>query len=76
MIDQLVIGTCGVATVFLSQSKDVAVQRWACVVGLVAQPAWMWSAWHAGQWAIVGLTFVYTLGWLRGVRNFWWRAPA
>ena len=73
MIDQIIIGFAGLSTVYLSQDRDPKRQRWACIIGLFAQPAWAWSAWHAGQWAIFLLTFIYSAGWARGVWNFWIR---
>ncbi len=71
MIAQIIIAVCGVASVWLSQSKTRHWQRWACIFGLVAQPAWFVSAYAAEQYGIMLLTFVYTAGWIRGVWNFW-----
>jgi len=73
MIDQAVIAVCGCATVYLSQSRRHDTQRWACIFGVVAQPFWLWSTWHAGQWGMFALSLVYTAGWLRGIHNFWLR---
>ena len=71
MIDQAIIGICGLSSVWLSQDKRESYRRWACIFGLIAQPAWFWSAYQAQQWGILALAFVYTAGWLRGVRNHW-----
>ena len=73
IVDQIAIGVCGLASVYLSQSRTDKLRRWACIFGLAAQPAWMWTTWHAGQWGIFGLSFIYTLNWARGVRNYWFR---
>lgn len=69
IIDQVVIGTCGIASVWLSQDPRAGVRRWACIAGLLAQPFWMHATWTAGQWGIFALSFVYTIGWLRGFRH-------
>lgn len=74
MIDQAVIGICGIASVWLSQDARRSWQRWACIFGLVAQPFWLYATWTAGQWGIFLLSFVYLAGWLRGLHTFWWRA--
>lgn len=71
MIEQLIIAVCGLSSVWLSQDTRESYRRWACIFGLIAQPAWFWSAYQAQQWGILALCAVYTLGWLRGVRNHW-----
>lgn len=71
MIDQIVIGVCGIASCWLSQDRRPEVQRWACIFGIVAQPAWLYSSWNAGQWGIFVLSLVYAAGWIRGFINFW-----
>jgi len=63
VIDQLVIGLCGFASVYLSQDKLESRRRWACIFGLVAQPFWFLSAYQAQQWGILALSFVYAAGW-------------
>lgn len=73
MIEQAVIGVCGMASVWLSQDSRRSWQRWACIFGLVAQPFWLYATWSAGQWGIFLLTFVYAAGWARGVRTYWLR---
>jgi hypothetical protein len=70
-LDQIIIGVCGLASVWLSQSGDWRQMRYACIFGLCAQPAWFYATWQAEQWGILALTFVYTAGWARGVWNFW-----
>lgn len=80
MIDilaQAAITVCGITTVYLSQDTRTEYRRWACIVGCVAQPAWFYSAWTAGQWGVFLVCVFYALGWMRGVYNFWIRrAPA
>lgn len=71
MIDQIIIAICGVSSVWLSQDKRYNVRRFACLFGMAAQPAWMWSTWNAGQWGIFALSFVYAAGWARGIWTYW-----
>lgn len=71
MIEQTIIAICGITSVWLSQDHRQAVQRWACIFGVFAQPFWMYATWKAGQWGIFLLAIFYTIGWLRGVYNFW-----
>lgn len=71
MIDQLAIAVCGIASVYLSQDLRPRWRRWACVFGICAQPFWLYASLVAEQWGIALLTVVYTVGWLRGIRNYW-----
>ena len=71
MIEQAVIGVCGLTSVWLTNDHREPVRRWACVFGLAAQPAWFYATWQAEQWGIFALAFIYTLGWYRGFRHHW-----
>jgi hypothetical protein len=71
MIEQIVIAVCGCVSVWLSQDTRGEWRRYACVVGIVAQPFWLYATWKAEQWGIFALTFVYAAAWLRGIWNYW-----
>lgn len=71
MIEQIFIGLFGVTAVWLSQDGRDSVRRWACIVGLIAQPFWFYATWKAGQWGIFSLCFLYTYSWLRGIKTHW-----
>lgn len=70
-IDQVVIAVCGIGSVFLSQSTDADRRRYACLVGITAQPFWVYATWTAGQWGLLLLTFVYSLAWAKGIWVHW-----
>lgn len=71
MIAQIIIGIFGVAAIWLSQDPRIERRKFACLVGLVAQPAWFYATWKAEQYGIFGLCFLYTLSWLRGFWQHW-----
>lgn len=71
MIDQVVIAVCGIGSVFLSQDPSPNRRRYACLVGITAQPFWVYATWTAGQWGLLLLTGFYTAAWLRGIWNHW-----
>ena len=73
MIEQTIIAVCGVASVFLSQDPRRAWARWACIIGMAAQPFWMYATFKAEQWGIFVLCFIYTAGWARGIKTYWLR---
>jgi hypothetical protein len=71
MIEQTAIAIFSVAAIWLSQDSRYAVRRWACVLGLLSQPAWFYATWKAGQWGIFALCFVYAFAWARGFKTYW-----
>lgn len=73
MIEQLVIALCGIASCWLSQCRSHELRRYAAPIGLIAQPAWLYAAWKAGQWGIGLLSLVYAAAWCRGIWIHWIR---
>lgn len=68
---QAVIAVMGPAAIWLSQSRSVQVQRWACVVGLASQPFWFWATWESGQWGVFVVSLVCAAAWLKGLWVHW-----
>jgi hypothetical protein len=71
MIEQIGIALTGVIAIFLSQSKHVSLQRYACFFGLAAQPFWFYAAWTAQQWGILFMGVLYTAAWGKGLWTHW-----
>jgi hypothetical protein len=76
VIAQTWLALFSVGAVGLSQAKSPTLRRYACILGLLSQPAWFYSTWSAGQWGIFALCFVYASLWARGFYNFWIREVA
>lgn len=70
-MDQLGIALFGVAAIWLSQSKALSTQRYACIFGLIAQPFWFYATWRASQFGMFALCFLYTTAWFRGFWTHW-----
>ena len=73
-IDQIVqtaIALLGPAAIWLSQSRSVRFQRWACIVGLASQPFWFMATWASGQWGVFVVAVVCALAWLKGLWVHW-----
>lgn len=68
---QTAIALLGPTAIWLSQSRSVRFQRWACIVGLVSQPFWFWSVWSSGQWGVGVVAVVCALAWLKGLWVHW-----
>lgn len=71
MIDQIGIALTGVTAIFLTQSKNEAWRRYACVVGMCSQPFWFAASIAAEQWGIVFINVLYTLAWGKGIHQHW-----
>lgn len=71
MIDQVAIAVLGTASIWMSQSPTHRTRAWAPILGLAAQPFWIYATWRAEQWGILLLALVYTAAWLRGIRTYW-----
>lgn len=72
MIDQIGATVLSITAAYLSQDARESRRRWACIVGLSAQPFWFVVTWSAEQYAVMLLTVFYTYSWWRGVRTYWW----
>lgn len=75
-LDQIAIAVFGAGAAWLSQARTFRMRRWACVFGMLAQPAFFWASWRAGQWGVFFLTTIYAGAWLRGVWTHWIRPVA
>ncbi|CAN7657388.1 hypothetical protein LJR129_005150 [Acidovorax sp. LjRoot129] len=70
-IVQIVLAILGPAAIWLSQSRSVLLQRWACIVGLVSQPFWFWAVMESGQWGVAVVAIACALAWLKGLWVHW-----
>lgn len=50
-------------------SRHNSWSRWGHVVGLSAQPFWLYTSYVNEQWGLVALTLFYTYCWITGIRN-------
>ena len=73
---QLALAAFGVAAILMAMSNDAWARKWAPVVGLLGQPAWLWFAMRSGAWGVMALTVVYTAAYLGGFALQWWPGRA
>jgi hypothetical protein len=71
MIDQIGIALTGVTAIFLTQSKNEWLRRYACLFGMAGQPFWFYAAFTAEQWGILALNFLYAAAWAKGIWQHW-----
>lgn len=71
---QIALLVLSLSAVACSQSRRGDVRRWAPIFGLMSQPLWFWTTYHAGLWGIFACSVAYTGIWARGFYNAWcWR---
>jgi hypothetical protein len=71
MIIQTMIVITGVIAIFMTQSKNVNVQKYACIFGLIGQPFWIWASLESEQWGMLTVSVLYTIAWFQGFYNYW-----
>tara|TARA_Y100000310_G_C20244643_1_gene606228 strand:- start:17 stop:292 length:276 start_codon:yes stop_codon:yes gene_type:complete len=70
-MDQIIIFISGGLAVWMSQDRQIKYQRYACIVGLIGQPFWLYATFNNDQWGMFGLSIFYTIAWLKGVNTYW-----
>jgi hypothetical protein len=75
MIAQIFIIIFGVTAAWLTQQNNENLKKYACIFGVLSQPFWFYSAWQSQQWGVFGLSFVYSVVWLLGLKNYWLTKP-
>jgi hypothetical protein len=69
---QLAIALFGLTALYLSMVRATPrAMRWAPVIGLMGQPAWLWATWSAGQFGMFGLCVAYTVVYAVAAWKFW-----
>jgi hypothetical protein len=69
--DQVILILCGGGAVYLSQDKRPVFRKYACIVGLFAQPFWFYTAWVHNQSGALLAAFIYSYAYFKGFKNFW-----
>lgn len=70
-MEQIAIAVTGVIAIYLSQQSNEKLKKYACILGIIGQPFWFYSAYKAEQWGIFMLCFFYTYSWSVGLTNNW-----
>lgn len=69
MIAQSAILIFSAVGIWLLSCRDAG--RWGWIVGLGAQPFWLWETFHAAQWGMFANAMVFTAIYARGMLNHW-----
>lgn len=71
-ISEAMIFVLGSGAVFLLNLNN-KWSKWGAIIGLLSEPFWFFSAWQSGSWGIFAVSFIYTISYINGVYNFWFR---
>ena len=72
MLTQLILAVCGLTALYLATcTESQTARRWAPVVGLAGQPAWLWFAVTSNAWGLSLLSLVYSAVSVRGIWVQW-----
>lgn len=71
MIEQAIIAICGALSIWCVSSPHARTRGWGAIIGLCAQPFWLYATWQSEQWGMFTLSLIYTAGWARGVHTYW-----
>jgi hypothetical protein len=75
MLVQLALAICGLAALWLAMGTSARGRRWAPLIGLCGQPAWLWFAWDVRAWGLVAVSIAYTAVYARGAWLQWRKMP-
>lgn len=48
-------------------STSQTPNRWGFLLGVLAQPLWIYETWQASQWGMLALSICFLLGYARGL---------
>jgi hypothetical protein len=68
---QLALAVFGLSALWLATGQSARGRRWAPVIGLCGQPAWLWFAVDAQAWGLFTLSLAYTAVYARGALLQW-----
>jgi hypothetical protein len=73
---QLALAGFGLTALWLAMGHSERGRRWAPVIGLCGQPAWLWFGWQVQTsgleaWGLLVLSLAYTVVYARGVWVQW-----
>ncbi len=69
---QIALAFFGLSALWMATcTESQTARRWAPVVGLLGQPAWLWFAISTSAWGLLALSLAYTAVYVRGAWLNW-----
>lgn len=69
-IAQIIVILSGVMAVLLVNRVD-ELKKYGSLIGLIGQPAWVYTFIYHDQWLMLVVSILYTYGWASGTWNHW-----
>lgn len=69
--DQWLIAITGCTSSWMIHDERRDWRLAASLIACIGQIGWFVAAYKAGQWGIFVVDFIYTLGWIRGIKSNW-----
>jgi hypothetical protein len=70
-MEQAIIAVTGGLAFCLTQQSNQKLKRYACLVGLIGQPFWMYATYTNELPGMFIATLIHTFGCLLGIKNNW-----
>ncbi len=71
-IAEVMIFVLGSSAVFFLNLNN-KWSKWGAILGLLSEPFWFMSAWLSKSWGIFAVSFIYTISYIIGLYNFWFK---
>lgn len=68
---QVILAVFGLAALWMATGHSQRARRWAPIVGLCGQPAWLWFAASVQAWGLFVLSLAYTAVYVRAAWVQW-----
>jgi hypothetical protein len=68
---QFLLALFGLTALWLAMGNSVRERKWAPVVGLLGQPAWLYYAIQSKAWGLLIISIAYTPVYARGAWKQW-----
>lgn len=75
MLCQFIIAIFGVTSIWFANDPVESRRKWACILGILSAPAFLWAAWEVNQWANFATSVLCLACWVRGFRQYWLPKP-
>lgn len=70
-VDQIFIFFTGLIAIWITQQGNDKIKKYACLLGMAAQPFWFYATYKAEQWGMFLNSIGYTYCWGLGIYNHW-----
>lgn len=70
-MDQIIIPILSLSSIYITQQKNESIKKYACLLGMMSQPFWFYSFYHAQQWGSFVTAIGFTFVWGLGIYNYW-----